>query len=268
MKKTSWRVVGFAIVPLVKNIFLSNNYLVECIGEKKVYAEAAWDDNWDGLKNSQLKDGKRRTIILVRHGQYETADDDKGRVLTPLGREQAECTGKRLAILLGQEAEYPPLENVYYSTMTRAIETHDIILKQLLSSDTKFTTTSSKLSTPCDLIREGAVCRPVPDTWKSPTEEDYVNDNARVEKAFQKYFHRSTIESSDDENSGSDLFVCHGNVIRYFVMRSLQLPPEAWLRTSVANASITVISIAPSGRVGLRCMSDTGHMSPSQITYN
>ena len=40
-----------------------------------------------------------------------------------------------------------------------------------------------------------------------------------------------------------DVLVCHGNVIRYFVMRGLQLPPEAWLRQSLNNGSITQMYI-------------------------
>ena len=45
--------------------------------------------------------GPSRHLILIRHGQYdETSRDDAKRILTPLGREQAEATGKRLAELI------------------------------------------------------------------------------------------------------------------------------------------------------------------------
>ena len=59
-----------------------------------------------------------------------------------------------------------------------------------------------------------------------------------------------------------------GNVIRYFVMRALQLPPEAWLRTAAYNASITVLHIHPSGRVSLYGFGDVGRLPPHLITYN
>jgi serine/threonine-protein phosphatase PGAM5 len=171
---------------------------------------------------------------------------------------------------------------VVYSTMTRATETHDIILKQLQGSHPSIVIPKSG-SKSCDLIREGAVCRPEPDTWKGPTAQDYEEDNKRIEEAFRKYFHRSISlqapqpSTDSEETCGTDnvcnqpsstLFVCHGNVIRYFVMRALQLPPEAWLRTSVANASITIVSIHPSGRVSLQCMGETGHLNPELITFN
>lgn len=71
-----------------------------------------------------------------------------------------------------------------------------------------------------------------------------------------------------EKGNHSTVFVCHGNVIRYFVMRALQLPPEAWLRTAVWNASITILEIHPSGKVSLRCMGDVGHFPPDFITYN
>ena len=47
-----------------------------------------------------LQASPSRHIILIRHGQYdETSKDDHLRVLTPLGRAQAEATGRRLAAL-------------------------------------------------------------------------------------------------------------------------------------------------------------------------
>jgi serine/threonine-protein phosphatase PGAM5 len=57
-------------------------------------------------------------------------------------------------------------------------------------------------------------------------------------------------------------------VIRYFVMRSLQLPAEAWLRLAVSNASITVLYLYPSGRVSLYNLGEVGHLPPELITYN
>lgn len=86
-----------------------------------------------------------------------------------------------------------------------------------------------------------------------------------MEAAFLKYIHRA---GKDEKENSSTLFVCHGNVIRYFVMRALQLPPEAWLRTAAYNASITIIEIYPSGRVSLKGFGDVGHLPADMITYN
>jgi len=72
-----------------------------------------WDTNWDGLANTMpstgnkdedrrqkrklRKEGVTRHIILIRHGQYtENEKLDENRVLTELGKQQADLTGKRL----------------------------------------------------------------------------------------------------------------------------------------------------------------------------
>lgn len=47
---------------------------------------------------------------------------------------------------------------------------------------------------------------------------------------------------------------------------ALQIPPEAWLRISLNHASITWISIQPSGRVTLRQLGDSGHMPKDLVT--
>jgi serine/threonine-protein phosphatase PGAM5 len=86
-----------------------------------------------------------------------------------------------------------------------------------------------------------------------------------VEAAFQQYFHRA---DSHKHLNHSSVFICHGNVIRYFVMRALQLPENAWLRTGIYNASITILEIQPNGKVSLLCMSDAGHMPVQAITSN
>jgi serine/threonine-protein phosphatase PGAM5 len=65
-----------------------------------------------------------------------------------------------------------------------------------------------------------------------------------------------------------ELIVGHGNVIRYFVCRGLQLPPEAWLRFSVFNCSITYMVVSPAGYVSVRSLGDTGHLSYDETTFS
>lgn len=47
---------------------------------------------------------------------------------------------------------------------------------------------------------------------------------------------------------------------------ALQIPPEAWLRISLNHASITWLTIQPSGRVTLRQLGDSGHMPLDLVT--
>ena len=152
---------------------------------------------------------------------------------------------------------------MYHSTMIRAKETSDIILSHLpikLDKPGQYQ--------PCSMIREGACFRPVPsisrEHW-NVSDTDFFRDGARIEAAFKHHIHRA---DNDEIDSYSTVLVCHGNVIRYIVCRALQLNPEAWLRFSVANSSITILKITPEGNVSLICMGDSGHMTPTEITFN
>lgn len=64
-----------------------------------------------------------------------------------------------------------------------------------------------------------------------------------------------------------ELVVCHGNVIRYSLLRALQLPPQAWLRIAIWNTGITHLYVRSRGIVGIRSMGEVGHLKKDQITY-
>ena len=64
------------------------------------------------------------------------------------------------------------------------------------------------------------------------------------------------------------VIVCHMNVIRYFVCRALQLPPEAWLRMGGYNCAISHLQIrGGSGIVSLVSFGDHGHLSLEETTF-
>ncbi|XP_006613803.1 serine/threonine-protein phosphatase PGAM5, mitochondrial-like isoform X1 [Apis laboriosa] len=229
-------------------------------------AASSWDYNWDrrdpkslvkpmkidnesnqNLYNKQLisKTAKAiRHIILIRHGQYNVeAKTDTDGILTDLGRQQAEATGKRL-----QELGFP-YTLLVHSTMTRAQETAKIIGKGLKNVPIK-----------CDLLlNEGAPIQPDPPSSNWKPEVNFYRDGPRIEAAFRKYFHRADFAQEKDSYT---ILVCHANIIRYFVCRALQFPPQSWLRLSLNHASITWITIYPDGIVKLWAFGDTGHMKP------
>jgi len=247
-----------------------------------------WDYNWDRREPKQLvkplkegatpeqeatytkkveeaKSKASRVIVMVRHGQYNLkGKNDSERFLSDLGKEQADLTGKRIAVLhdhlksrTDENGNIVPVTiKLTKSTMTRATETANIILKHLkdVPEDS------------CDLIREGAPIEPDPplDSW-SPDPCDFFQEGPRIEAGFRKYFHRA---SPQQEDTSVEVVVCHGNVIRYCVCRALQLPPEAWLRLAVHNGSITVLTVTPSGRVKLTQLGETGHLPPNLLTFN
>ncbi|XP_014026368.2 serine/threonine-protein phosphatase PGAM5, mitochondrial isoform X1 [Salmo salar] len=251
----------------------------------------AWDFNWDKREPSpQFTNGKKkentsedpsseqengkpkatRNILFIRHSQYNlSGNGDHERILTPLGREQAELTGQRLAAL-GLKYDI-----MVYSTMARATETANIISKYLPGVEL----------VSCDLLREGAPIEPVPPVnhwkpdavrsevisnprltpplWTSTALQQYHEDGARIEAAFRRYIHRADPKQKEDSY---EIIVCHANVIRYFVCRALQFPPEGWLRMGLNNGSITWLTVRPSGRVALRTLGDSGFMPPDKLT--
>ena len=207
-----------------------------------------WDYNWDN-REGEGKSRASRHLILIRHGQYNlSGTSDQERSLTSLGRSQAEMTGLRLAELS------LPYTHILHSDMTRAVQTAGIIAEQL---------PQVKVLPSDGILREGAPIKPEPkvDSWKPDTY--YMTDGARIEAAFRKYFHRA--EPSQEKDS-YEIVVCHANVIRYFLCRALQFPPEAWLRISLKHASLTVLTIRPDSRVSVKCLGEAGHLKPEMLT--
>lgn len=247
-----------------------------------------------------------RHIILVRHGQYEEQKElskrlhsenphsfglpgdtkseelDRARVLTPLGRQQAERVGDRLNELLqpalttaGREAHV----RIHVSTLSRARETADIVAARLPAHVRRIE--------PNPMLVEGdppahiIPCQPRGGEeflWKRA--RDVHVEGAKMEAAFRSLFYRDLPCRPPKEAGGEpaeqqstvprqefDIIVCHMNLTRYFTLRALQLPPEAWLRLGGHNGSITHLKIRPSGSVSLVCFGDSGHMPLDEISF-
>nr|XP_045015658.1 serine/threonine-protein phosphatase PGAM5, mitochondrial-like [Jaculus jaculus] len=206
-----------------------------------------WDANWD--RRQPRRATATRHLFLVRHAQYRgRGAGDSGGALTPLGRQQAELTGLRLASLGFR------FDRLVHSSMSRAVETSDIIGRHLPGVPRAGT----------DLLREAAPARPDPPPARGKPEAGRCcQDAARMEAAFRSYIHRA--EAGQEEDS-YEILVGHANVIRYMVCRALQFPPEGWLRLSLNHGSITHLLIRPNGLVALRTLGDTGFMPPDKIT--
>lgn len=261
-----------------------------------------WDSDWDNRKPVSTGDKKQdydrmkhirnhgvtRHIILIRHGQYdETYKEDEKRLLTPLGRQQAELTGKRLAEMIrGFNKEFGScnVTTLRVSDLTRAKETAEIISKHLPESVIR--------AEPDPILNEGRPCHHIPSgRMSSKVIQQTDEGNERIEKAFRMYFYRSDapapdkskessesqmeeqITSGKDESKGDplhefEIIVCHANVIRYFICRALQIPPEVWLRLCTFNCSLNYITIRPTGSVSCRMLGDIGHLGYEHSTFS
>jgi serine/threonine-protein phosphatase PGAM5 len=103
------------------------------------------------------------------------------------------------------------------------------------------------------------------DGWFSKLKKD--KRDARKKEKEDNPAADATVVTSQTRHEYS-VIVCHGNVIRYFFMRALQLPPEAWLRLCTFNCSLTYFTIRPSGNVSCRTLGDIGHLDMERTTFS
>jgi serine/threonine-protein phosphatase PGAM5 len=188
-------------------------------------------------------------IYMVRHGIYDldtTATDDRvANGLNALGHEQARLIGARLAAL--------PIKMTHLvsSEFLRAAQTADDIGRAIKLTPTRdaslneCTPTSSnaglmKREKPADV----AAC-----------------DSARV-VAWQRYF----VPTPDRDTY--DVLVCHGNVIRWTLMRAVGADTKNWLNSDIGNGSLTIIAVRPDGSLRLVMYSDDGHIPWEKQTWS
>jgi serine/threonine-protein phosphatase PGAM5 len=188
-----------------------------------------------------------RTIVLVRHGNYiddPRADARLGPGLSPIGVAQAHLAGARLAGLPGR------FDAMYVSPMQRARDTAAVIGTDF--PDRRFT-----------VVDDLAECTPPTrrvEIIKDEKPADLAAYKAQLDRVFATYFKPAT------GSARTDLFVCHGNVIRYLVTRALGVDTTAWLEMSVGHASITTIRVEPDGRFKVIAIGDVGHIPPNLRT--
>jgi serine/threonine-protein phosphatase PGAM5 len=189
-----------------------------------------------------------RTIYLIRHGYYNESDERDeftGKGLTPLGIAQARLVSARLN---GMAVHFTSLTS---STMTRAKQTAIVIKEDF--PDLK-------------LNKNELICECTPPSWRKDVMAGVdtvhrIECVENLEKAFKEFF-----TPSPDENDKNDIIVCHGNVIRYFVTKVLNVDTMSWLQMSIGNCSLTIIRIQPDGSMKLVSFNDVGHIPPNLQT--
>jgi serine/threonine-protein phosphatase PGAM5 len=182
-----------------------------------------------------------REVVLVRHGHYTAdpaIDERVGPGLSALGVAQARLVGARL------RSDLVRLDGLHVSPMQRARDTAAAIgggfrgrVFQTLDDLAECTPPTRRAEVMAGEAPEStAACR------------------AQLERLF------ATIFDPAQPAGRTDLYVCHGNVIRYLVTRALGVDTEAWLEMSVGHASITRIRIEPDGRFKVIAVGDVGHL--------
>jgi serine/threonine-protein phosphatase PGAM5 len=179
------------------------------------------------------------------YDRTDSLDDRVHNGLNALGREQARLTGARLAALPVRIA------HLYASDFTRARETAAEIARTL------------RLASEEDSILHE--CTP------SSDRADYMRDLSAAEialcdsqrtAAWAKYMR--PLSTPGDSH---DVLVCHGNVIRWCVVRALGADTRRWTRMDIANGSVTIIAVRPDGTTRLVLYSDASHIPIAQQTW-
>jgi serine/threonine-protein phosphatase PGAM5 len=182
-----------------------------------------------------------RWVYLVRHGHYDVWNNSvvKGEGhLTSFGKRQALSTAKRISAL--------PLTSVYCSSLNRAVETCEIIIKGIQGVEMRTST----------LLQE--VLPVIPSRWEpllqNGSSQNLVVDRDRAELSYSRHF------ASAVGKNKHDLIVAHGNLIRYFVCRALEVDVRSWGYMDLDHCSLTVIRINSNGWTQLVRLNDTCHL--------
>ncbi|KAF6203698.1 hypothetical protein GE061_002031 [Apolygus lucorum] len=221
-----------------------------CVGRKCPIT--SWDSNWDRLETGQKCDPKlshfEKNILIIRHGQYNvTGKLDEDRKLTKLGQEQMKAVAHRLATL-----------NFNYSFVmgsqnTRGKESYSILAEHL---DVQSGFNES--------LNEGFPLAPIPGSATIAGDDLYYKDIMKMEYAFRSLFKRPTLASAKNT---FEILVCPANLIRYFICRALQFPPEGWLRWEIPHGSLTWITIYKDGSVNVKSVGEVGFLPPNLVTF-
>ncbi|MBX3191239.1 MAG: histidine phosphatase family protein [Labilithrix sp.] len=176
-----------------------------------------------------------RTLVLLRHGQYEP---ENGGLLTPLGREQARLSATYLDGL--------SIDAIWSSTLPRAKETAEIIATHRTLARPRHT----------GLLREGLYTKI--EGYDVPPSER-LEDRRRADRAYQKFFRVS-------RSNRTELVVCHGNLIRYFMCRALRTPIAKWMRMTTNHCGLTRVLIRDTGAVRVVSYNETSHLPMKLVT--
>ncbi|CAI5714985.1 unnamed protein product [Hyaloperonospora brassicae] len=212
---------------------------------------------------------KTKHLVLVRHGHYINAHvpqaSDSQQVLSQMGRQQAELTGKHLKAVHNRDPTRHDV-SIYHSDMTRAVETAAII-----ATDFEEVTLS-----PSSLLREGWPGKPYSsafDVSETTAARAYVVmqrtrvDVERMEKAFQWFFVDSSGAQEENNEESYCILVCHANLIRFFLCRALGIDPATtWGHFEVNHCGVTRIDVCADQPIKVIAVNETGHLPQSLIT--
>jgi len=158
--------------------------------------------------------------------------------LTKLGHYQAGCIAKRLKEL--------PISKIHSSSLLRAKETALTVVEKF--SDLELKSHHS--------LKEGLPYVPSAVIKRKNLDKLQIKlDKERMEKAFKSFF-----KANKKEEIKHEALICHGNIIRFFLCKSLGVPIEAWSNFEVYQCSLSVIKITKEGKMVVKSVGESGHI--------
>jgi broad specificity phosphatase PhoE len=185
-----------------------------------------------------------RILYLVRHGQYFTEEAHRqAGDLTPLGRRQAQRTGRRLA--------NAKIESIYHSDMPRAAQSARIIAGELGTLPMHSLRALREMMPPLPKRRGSQ-----PQSRKELAEVRAVA--TRLTKKF--------LSPPKGKKCRIELVVAHGNLIRYLIRLALKDPVLGWTRLGTHNCGVTLLAVHDRSQNYLIGYNDIGHLPRSMQT--
>ena len=214
-----------------------------------------------------------RHIYLVRHAQREpvAGPDEFGPGLSLLGWKQAHLTARRLSTLKTDVIHTSSLRRTMETARIIAVEFSDLpirpspLLWECIPAMPDFAVEWHKthMNVDTSTIKIPPEITPWVGLWTDETSVREIEEGfEQARQAWQKYF----VPARGKDRH--DIIVCHGNILRYFVMRALMVPPEAWRNTDIYNCGISEIVIESDGRIMLLSHNDSGHLPPEMKTFS
>lgn len=179
-----------------------------------------------------------RYLYLVRHGQYVLDRDQRNYGdLTSLGRKQAKRLARRLRTI--------DFDVIHHSSMVRAEQTAALIGEQLPSVPMRR----------APILQEG-----MPERENERPTAATRAVRKRMENAFERYARPS-------RKDRHELLVCHGNVIRNFMLYALDVDVSRWLRMDITHCGVSVLRVlGKPRRTVVSYFNDASHLTQAQRT--
>lgn len=212
---------------------------------------ASWMSNWDSRDTE--KACFDRDLLFIPHGACDVSPNPDPS-LNLLGRKQAMSVGR----FMTSEGIDMDISQVYVSNTKRTLETWEAIREQFIkNSQSNF----ARIGVcKVDDLAEGT---PSDDCFVDEAHNNYayhLTPRRNLLKTFHKYIHRQNRSSKSDT---VELFICHPNLIRYFVMKALQFP-RTWSQLYINPCTLTHIKIDAKGHVKLVSFNEGGFFKREQ----